>query len=389
MRKLVITSVVLMAAGQAFGTVVQPGDFIFTQSFGNQDAGVSFFDLDTKNITSLAYDGPGRSLGAIDTDGAGRYWVVDHPLPLNVPTATTIYEFNQSALFAPLAGGSQPSYSNILVQNEDLRRPTDGVYDAGSGQLLYANNNANLGVDPDSIHAVLGVDVNTGVQQRIVEQTDIDPFDPANIPNFLQLSGITESPVSAFDYVFNSPNGGRQVGFGTEGLGSTLWGLNGVNAPGSATFIKDLTDADVIADIGRGLTFVINIANIPGTNDLLITDSGLGDGVQAGGVYRVNLDDATGAYAGISKVLDASDYADLGAAGEIVYNPFTGRWLLANGEFNGLGKNQILSFDLADPVNSLAIEADGVRGSNFVVVPTPGAAGVLGLAGLAALRRRR
>jgi hypothetical protein len=388
MQKLVTASVVLAAAGLAQATTLAPGDFVFTQSFGTNDSSIEFFDWDTDGITQLVYDGPGRRLGGFDTDNAGNFWIVDFPIPLVAPSASNMYNFASGPLFAPLSGGSQASFSNITSSGGDLRAAGEGVYDAASGQVLYANNNQNLGADPvNAVHAVLGVNVNTGAQQRIVEETDLDIFN--NIPNFLQLSGISNSPVSAYDYVFASVNGGRIVGTSTQGVGSTLWGLNGVNAPGTETFIKDFTDADVVAAIGRELTFVGTIANIPGTNDLLMSDAGLADGVQAGGVYRVELDDATGAYVGISKVLDATDYADLGAAGDIVYNEFTGRWILSNLEFNGLGQNQILSFELSDPAGSLIVEADNIRAGNFVVVPTPGAVGVLGLAGLTALRRRR
>ncbi len=387
MSRIVSVVSLLAVAGSASAYMLGPGDMIFNRNVnGNiNDSSIEFFDYSSTGITQLQ-SALGKRLGGLAADNSGNLYDVDAPFPLVVPSVSTIYKFTTNGLLSVLDGAPQPGFGNVLSSGGDLRNMQEAVFDAASNQMIYPNNNLNLLNTPGAVHAVLGVNVSTGAVQRIVEDSSGGIFD---IPNFLQLSGITTDPTGVGSYLFHSPNGGtiNPAGNDPSFTGASLWRLNGTSAPGAtASLVVDLAGVDVFNDIGKYLGFTISVEAIPGENAILVSDVGDAATGIGSAIYRIDLNN-DGTFNSISTLIDQTSFPGLAQVGDVVYNPYTGKFVAASLTFGSVVGDFIFEFNPdGTGVNVLATD---VRAGDFVFVPAPGALAVFGAAGLASLRRRR
>ena len=385
MGRIVSVMTLLAIAGSASAYTLGPGDMIFNRNLGNpNDSSIEFFDYSSAGITQLQ-SALGKRLGGLAADNSGNLYDVDAPTPLVIPSVTTVYKFSTNGLLSVLDGAPQPGFGNIVATGGDLRNPNEAVFDAASNQMIYPNNNQNIQSTPDEVQSVLGMNVTTGAIQRIVTDTSANFLD---LPNYRQLGGITTDPTGAGDYLFSSPDGGTTIPPGNNQAltGASLWRLSGTSAPGAtASLVVDLAGPVVLGQLGKQLGFSLCIEAIPGQNALLLTDVGDINGVGSA-IYRIDLN-GDGTFNSISTLIDQTSFPGLAQVGDVVYNPYTGKFVAASLTYGSVVGDFIFEFN--PDGTGVNVLANNVRAGDFVFVPAPGALAVLGAAGLVGLRRRR
>jgi len=377
-------------AGTSFGGPISPGDIVFLSGQLN-NASIQFLDYEALAVTQLV-NAPGKRLSALEIDQSGNFYAVNANTPL-VLGASSITRFAYGDLFAPLSGGSEATFADQLVLGGLLRAPGEAVFDPATNQLIYPNNNQNLQNTAAEHMGIIGVNVTTGVIQTLaLDPTNLGNFDQR--PNFRQPNGITTDPTGTANYLFVSPEGSLfdvpTIVPGGGGLqGGTLWRLNGEAAGSGATQVKDLAAPDVVAAIGRGLGFELSMEAIPGTNSILVTDAGDGNGVGCG-IYRIDLN-PDGSYNSIHTILNETLYPAMAQPGDIVYNPYTDKFVVSSFS-NGANVGDFM-FEMNADGTGISVLVPNMRATDFVIVtnniPTPGGIALAGAALLVSFRRRR
>ena len=355
----------LIAASGA--SAQQAGDILFING-GAEDIELlsgsvrtTLFDFDESNtvIQSMSFgpQGPGGDLFV--TEGPRGGLTPASVLQLSNP-------FGAQSLSTLSSGGP-------------LRSLVDIDWDAGRNQFVTTvNPSAPNDLPENEGLASVGLD---GTANLFFSQAPLDAPRPAYI-------AATEVIVDSItgDYLSVADNGGAGVDPGVNTPeASTLWRID---ESGNQTLVVDFTDA--LVGIGssapdptlarvRGLTQLAD-------GDLVITDlDDDGAGNTTGGIYRVDLD-TNGDFVGISIIAEG-----LAAPAEIEYDPFTDSLVFWERDF--------VDSQSGEEVGALSrINLDGsgyevlttdVIAREILIVPTPGSAAVLAIAGLAATRRRR
>lgn len=393
MSRMLSVMSLLVVAGSASAVMIQPGDIVFIEKVTNNDSKIKFLDYSAL-ATYEVLDAPGKRLSAMEIDTNGNFYAVNANTPL-VVNASSLYRFGYASLLGPLVGNPQTNFSDVVVSGvSDLRAPGEAVFDPATNQLIFPNNNQNLQSTPDERQAIIGVNVTTGVVSTLAQDPTGNGGNFLNTPNFRQPNGITTDPTGVGNYLFVSPDGSdflvpSIVPGGGGPQGGTLWRLNGETSGSGATLVKDLASPDIVSAVGRGLGFQLSMEPIPGENALLLTDAGDGDGTDAG-IYRIDFN-PDGSFASIALILSEANFPAMAVPGDIVYNPFTGKFVVGS---QSLGANiGDFIFEMNADGTGVNILASNVQAGDFIIVtnniPAPGAAALLGLAGVAGLRRRR
>lgn len=389
MKRALTVLTLLTIAGSASAGPIQPGDIVFIEAVSANDSRIQFLDYSALSLTELV-NAPGKRLSAMEVDAAGNFYTVNANTPL-VVNASSLNRFSPNAMFGPLFASPQAGFTDFVINGaSDLRAPGEAVFDAATNQLIYPNNNQNLQSTPDERQAIIGVNVTTGVVQTLAQDPTGNGGNFQNTPNFRQPNGITTDPTSTANYLFVSPEGSNflvpSIVPGGGGLqGGTLWRLNGEASGSGASLVKDLAGPDIVGAIGRGLGFELSMEAIPGQNALLLTDAGDGDGANAG-IYRIDFN-PDGSFLSITTILNETLFPAMAVPGDIKYNPYTGKFVVAS---LSLGANLgDFIFEMNADGTGINVLATDIRSGDFIIVPAPGALAVFGAAGLVGLRRRR
>lgn len=360
MKKTVALLTVIALAGTASAANI--GDIIYTDNTHNDIALVP--GLGGAVTTLIDFPGAGGSLGnrAAGIVQVGNKWyVANGPFPVSNPSDSAILEISD-LLGSPVV--------STWVGNDPVQNPTDIEYDAASDSLVWIQNPAG----PVAQGKKDGIFARRFSGGAVVESfTEPPTTDPT--ARYEAGTYMTRNPIGG-GYYNVALNGGALAGgpnpAGDNVSPSTLWKttVDPVTLAASLSLVFDF------GTLNPDLVQVRGITAIPGVAALFVTEW------LEGKIYRIDLD-GSGGFVGITAI--ASGLANPEA---IEYNPFTGK-LVFSEEANKVVANQKISQINPDGSGYQVLVAEThARGFTFVV-PTPGAAGLMSLAGLVALRRRR
>jgi len=201
---------------------------------------------------------------------------------------------------------------------------------------------------------------------------------------------IVADPTRANSYYVLTFNRGVDGGFSDEAP-STLHRMSVNNDLSSVTM--DLIQDFSVSEVGaaNAITRATSIAVDPTSGDVLVTANA---GPAERKIVRVGID-AMGDSTGVSLFADIGAYQTnlgIGSGGveEIEWDSFNNRWLLVEDLALNNSPSRITTLGADGSMAGYGVLFDGgfaIR--DIQVVPTPGALAVMGLGGLAAIRRRR
>jgi hypothetical protein len=311
--------------------------------------------------------------------------------PSQVGDGTTNTVGNIFRIDNPFSGAAT---SSTLVTGGDVQNPIGLWYDTAKQRLVYTNNPTE-GPLAGQNKGVYAMD-NGGATTRLFAEPPI----AAGLPRPANNAFVVPSPQGNGDYYVVSTNGGKfLVPQGSlpanRNFSSQVYrfGFGANPAPDSGTYSLTVDFADIGPTLASGnlpapldaftnpfgdgtlpqvLTDVRGITTGPSGN-LFVTDQ------LTGGIYEITLN-GVGGYGSIRTVTTG-----LSSPEAIAYDPYSNTLVFA--EHTGPSGPRIARINLDGSGLSTVVADVWVRGIR--IVPTPGAAALIGLGGLVALRRRR
>jgi hypothetical protein len=339
--RAVVALSLLAGAPGALGQA--PGDILFTDEFTDSVNLINSPGVWTPLVT---FDDPDVRLAQI-TNRGNRWYVANGPKAVQDPSTGSIVQIDD--LFgSPIV--------STLASGDPLQNPIGLKYDRVSKRLL-AVNHIDGDIDQPAFEGILSINPNTGGVTELFEESG------GGNPTYKDGYRLTADPNSD-DFFVTAVNGGAfNGGPGDMNLGSCIWRLD--VGTGSVSLLADLSTVD-----GGPLTFVRGITAVPGTSDLYIGDGS----TQA--IYRISLD-GNGDFSSIAAI--ATGLAD---PWEIIYNPYTNKLVYGEEDISTISQMNLDG-------SGIELLATGVGARGLAIVPTPGGAAILALAGLVGFRRRR
>ncbi|MFM9956786.1 MAG: hypothetical protein ACKVZJ_01810 [Phycisphaerales bacterium] len=360
MKKTIALLALVGFAGTASAANI--GDIIYTDWTNNDIAlvpGLGGGVTTLVNFAGTQGNGGTRMAGIVQV--GNKWYVSNGPFPTLNPSDSSILEVND------LLG--TPSVST-WVGSDPVQNPIDIEYDATANALVWVQNPAGP-VTQGKKDGIFSRFLTGGP----VVESFTEPAVNGATPRYEAGTYMTKNPIGS-GYYNVALNGGFLSGgpnpAGDNVSPSTLWRTSidptTLNATLSLVFDFGTLTPDLVQV--RGITA------IPGIQALFVTEW------LEGKIYRIDLD-GSGGFAGITAI--ASGLANPEA---IEWNPFTNK-LVFSEEANKVVANQKISQVNVDGTGyQVLVNQTHARGFTFVV-PTPGAAGLMGVAGLIAMRRRR
>jgi len=318
----------------------QNGDLIYTDALSNT------VNINSGGVNSNLYTfgGPDIRLAGI-TRANGRWYINSGFASPSDPSEAAIFELKK------LFGNTVES---TLASSNPLLNPIGIAYHRASDRLLSLNN---PGPGSQQDEGILGVRTSDG---DIIFTYEEDTTIPR--PRYQAGSRIVRDVSNPNLFWAMSVNGGELDGPGNEGKGSVIMRVEVDNAGvGTVTAHADLS----FTSFGN-ITFVRGIA----------TDGQsffFGDN-QTNAIYSLDISgDLTTLQQIVTGVTRPND---------IIYNPFTNKIIWSDNFDEAI-------YQVNTDGTGFETLATGVNARGLYVIPTPGAVALLGLAGLAAVRRRR
>ncbi len=281
--------------------------------------------------------------------------------------------------------------ATTIADNDRVQNPIGMTYDSARNRLTVVNNPSLSG--GQQVSGLIGVDLAGPFPTNPTFMFEDVPLNDPR-PHFEEGTYIINDPTGVGDFIAIGVNGGAyRGGAATLDRASTMYRFN-VDNPGDFGTTDELMidfSASFIApefgfDPDVNLTNVRGITNIG--NDLYVTNLSARDDANTpldyDGIYRVALDPNTGAPLSLDLVFDLG----LMSPEVIEYNPFTGKLVFADVDFDDNGNIGILA-QINPDGTGFEILASGVHVRGLEFVPAPSTLALLGLGGLAAARRRR
>ncbi|GAB4544400.1 MAG: hypothetical protein Tsb0013_01470 [Phycisphaerales bacterium] len=356
------------------------GDILFVSNQSNRTGETQFDTIGfipgaggaaTTLYTSTTFDSNFRH---VNRGPGGGYYFSD--ATLFPSSASTGAMFTVDGLFS----GFQGTRNNIATGGL-VNSPFDFSYHAPSNSLITINNPSGTGSSDNPEDGITSVALPGGALTQLFQE----PLDSNPNPRYDGGTDIVADPARPGSYYVLTVNDGLDGGF-SDDAPSILWRLTVSNDLTSATvsMVQDFSASQT--GFANSIDFATSIDVDPATGDVLVTGGQFNDGK----IYRVGID-GTGASTGVSVFADifaeqAAQNLSVGALDEIEWDPFNNRWILA--EFLNDGNFSRISAINADGSGYTEL-ATGFAVNDIIVIPTPGAASMLALAGLAATRRRR
>ena len=348
--KRAMTLVLAAAAGSASAQAI-----VMTE----KDSGAIYKLGTDDSITSLYSFGGGRDvrLAGITRGPDGAFYVNNGPLPVQDPSQASVFRITD------LLGGS--GSASVFAMGDPIQNPIGLVYDAPTNNF-FAVNNPPAGLTQTAFDGILGINAGTGAVTEVYEQPDVN--DP--VPAYRQAARIAPDMTTPGSYLVVSLNGGTfddGNGNGDFSLGSTLWRLTVDNGlVGTVDLVADMSTfntGDPITKM-RGLTWGPE-------GELYVTDAGTDS------IYRIDFDGS-----GVDSISEIFSLTPGAGALDIIYQPSTDSLVFSSENAQELWR-------VGRDGSGATLLASDFEARGFYLVPTPGVLGVLGLYGLAAVRRRR
>ncbi|MBN8645988.1 MAG: hypothetical protein J0L61_12200 [Planctomycetes bacterium] len=361
MKTGLVVLALLGAAGTASAANV--GDIIYTDNTHNDIALVP--GLGGAVTTLIDFPGAGGSLGnraAGIVQVGTKFYVANGPFPVANPSDSAILEIDG------LLSGT-PTISNWAF-SDPIQNPTDIEYDSASDSLIWIQN-PSAPVAQGKKDGIFARRFSGGP----VVESFTEPATSGATPRYEAGTYMTKNPIGG-GYYNVALNGGFLSGgpnpAGDNVSPSTLWktSVDPVTLAATLSLVLDF------GTLPTDLTQVRGITAIPGVSALFVTEW------LEGNVYRIDLD-GSGGYAGISLIASGFDHPEA-----IEYNPFTNKLVISEEANKNVATQKISQINPDGSGYQVLVAQTHARGFTFVV-PTPGAAGLAGFAGLIALRRRR
>lgn len=347
-KTLLSAAALLSVAGM---TLAQNSEFLFTNT---NDPGIDAF-IGGVHSRIIDVTNPGAFLAGIVRVGPSFYF--NDGASDADPTLT-------SGLFRLDNPFSAPSIAPVAT-GLPFENPIGLQWDAGRGRFFAINN--PFTPMADSFEGILGITPG-GTVTEVFEQDLSQPRPRIQGSSRFVREAFTDS------YILTSPNGsGAVVGMGELGTASALFRINIDGAlQGTDELLVDLGDT-AVTGLAEPLLDTAGLTVNPNTGVFYVTDR------NAGAIFEMTLD-GTGAFDSIRVLVDG-----LTAPEEIQYDPFHDRLVFDENLTTGTGRISQVELD----GSGLTVLLDGVDTRGIVVVPAPASMVLLGLGGLAAIRRRR
>lgn len=337
-RLFALAAVGALAAGANAGFV--NGDIIYT----DENTGGVF--LYSGGASSLLHTVTGTDIRVAGiTRVNGKFYVNSGLAAPASPSTAAVYRIKK--LF------TAPDQSTLASSNPILN-PIGIAYHRASNQLLLVNN-PGPGSQPDE--GIIGVNVGTGVKTVVFEEDNTLPR-----PRYTSGTRIVVDPNNANRFYINSTNGGALDGSGIEDNGSQIYKL------------------DMAAD-GTGVMSLVVDLSFTAFGNITFTRSITTDGVKfyfgdnhTNAIYSMDID---GNLASLQQIATG-----LTRPNAVEWNPFTNKIVWSDNFDEAI-------YQMNTDGTGIETLETGVSARGFYFVPTPGAATLLGLTGLVALRRRR
>ena len=318
----------------------QNGDLIYTDALSN----TVNINSGGSNSNLYTFAGSDVRLAGI-TRANGRWYINSGFASPSDPSEGAIFELKK------LFGATQQS---TLASSDPILNPIGIAYHRASDRLLSVNN---PGPGSNVNEGILGTRTGDG---NIILTYEEDPSQPR--PRYQAGSRLVRDTSDANVFYVMSVNGGELDGPGNEGKGSAIFRLD-VDGAGNGT-------VSLVADLSftsfGNITFVRGIA----------TDGQsffFGDN-QTNAIYSL---DVSGDLTTLQQIVTGVTRPN-----DIIYNPYTNKIIWSDNFDEAI-------YQVNTDGTGFETLATGVNARGLYVIPTPGAVTLLGLAGLAAVRRRR
>lgn len=338
----------LAAVAGSTGAFAQaPGDILFTDEFTDSVNLINSPGVWTPLVT---FNDPNVRLAQLTSVGK-TWYVANGPKPVQDPSTGGIFQIDD--LFG------SPSVST-LASGDPLQNPIGLRYSKQTKQLITVNH-VDGAINQPAFEGILAIDPSNGNVTKVFEEQGGGP------PTYKDGYRLTPD-ANSNDFFITCVNGGvYDGGPGDMNKGSCIWRLSidPNSLQGTVSLLADLSGVT-----NDPLTFVRGITSVPGSNDLYI-----GDGATQA-IYRMTLDN-NGDYSSISAIATG-----LNDPWEIVYNPYTKKLVYGEQDISTISQMNLDG-------SNIELLAKGVGARGIAIVPTPGGAVLLSIAGLVGARRRR
>lgn len=345
-----------LAAGSSSAAV---GNIIYTT--GNM--GIKYYN---NGAISTLYSIPGSAsegLGGIDRGPNGEFYVTAGQYPVDLGN-------NKSAIYRVdnLFGAASHS---VVKQGFPLANPTTLKYNFNNNKLVTINNPQSDYNPANPVRGILSVDAVTGATVTSFNQNNL-----AVPPQPFTANDIVNSPYAANQYFVACNNGGDSDFSFPDSSASTLWKFdyNPVTEISTPTLLVNFADT-LATGLASKLSLVRTVEVKASTNEVFFVDA-------LTGVYKAKLD-GSGNWINGSVQLLVAQGAQFPRLGGAKWNPYTDKLVFTDEATKGFYQMNTDGTGL----ETLAGPGEDVFGVYFV--PAPSSMALVGLAGLAAARRRR
>lgn len=324
----------------------------------------------TNLLTSNAM---GTSFNAVTRGPGGNYYFT-----ANNRNGSGTFDASTGELFTVDGLFSGFGTKNVFGGGNLANAPLDLVYNQASSSFFVVNNPSGTGLIDNPEDGITSVTLGNA-QQQLFQEPDIAM--PA--PRWDAGTDIVADPFRPNSFYVLTLNEGVDGG-GGDGAASLLFRMN--VSPDLGTVTMDLLQdfSASVTGLSDTIQFATGVNVDPVTGDVMVSAA-----FEDRGVYRVGID-AMGNSTGVSQFADMTALqmmagVESGGVNEIEWDPFGNRWLFAESTAGDFDRITALNPD----GTGYEVLVSGIAVTDLIVIPTPGAASLLALAGLGVLRRRR
>jgi hypothetical protein len=368
MNKSILSAVVVVAGLAASANAVAVGNIVFTAQNGDR---VMYYNNGVTS-TLVTFSDPDVRLAEILRAPSGEYYVGSGPFPVDTSN-------NKSAIFKiDNVFAAAPAVSTVK-QGFDMANPSGMAWYSGQRTIMYANNpQSQYGNDSQVYRGIRALNVDSGVDTGSYQQN-------VNIVTPRTLNDYLANPYAGDNNFYGvAINGGSAI-VPNDAAWSTLWNFNvdPTTKVGTPSLVANLGDT-AVTGLAKPLTFVRHATIKTSTREMFIVNAArLDQDTSMNGVYRILLN-PDGSFNSISLIFQ--DLVNAVRPDNIEYNPFTDKVVFSTEGSNPV-EGDIYQINPDGSGFELVVADVGARG--FYFVPAPGSLALVGLAGLAAARRRR
>lgn len=358
---------VLAVAGLAVSAqAAAVGNIVFTSK--TNDA-VMYYNNGTVS-TLVSFADPDVRLAEIMRAPTGDYYVGSGPFPVDINNnKSAIYKIDN--VFAAL-----PTVSTVK-QGFDMANPNGMVWYNGQSTVLYANNaQSEYGNDTQVYRGIRALNVNTSADTGSYQQSG------TSFPTVRTANDILQNPyATANDFYVVAINGGNNDFSSADAAYSTIWNYNvdPTTKVGTPSLMVNLGDTGVTG-LNGPLTFVRHATVKASSNEMFVVNAALNIQDQTrNGIFKITLNN-DGSFGGIQMIFQ--DLVNALRPDNIEYNPYTDKVVFSDEPSGNI-------YQINPDGTGFELVASNVGARGFYFVPAPGSLALVGLAGLAAARRRR